>query len=604
MSEEDRSSAGESRVGIAGSEGVQVGNSNTQVNTYIDAYAAGRDSFVAGRDVAVVDNYSRQVLWPVYIGDIPREPLAFQPRTDLQDALYNYRGFNVFALIGMQGVGKTELAAAYARSRIADGWRMVAWIDASDSARLLNGLTEAATRLRLIEKSGDLTASATAVRHWLESDGERCLLVFDNATDLQTVRRLLPAGGNAQIIITSHLQAAGALGQAIPVDVFRGEEAVAFLSERTANGDLNGARELASQLGFLPLALTQAAAVIARQRLDYGTYLNRLQTLPVSRILAQGSGGFRGVAESVLLSMESAGASDDDSIHGAILDMMALLSTAGVSRSLLYAAGHDGMLRKSIDPDQVPVTVDTALAQLADSSLLTFNWDGSSVSGHRLVMRVVRELRAQQGSLIASGSALVRLLQDVADSLHPVWQNPSAARDLIEQIVALDEHVAPFRTADDSDLSRAFLSARGWVLWSLDELGDNPLRAIDYGKPLVADSERLFGVDHPNTLSMRNNLAYAYDAAGRFDQAIPLFELTVTEYERLLGSDNPGTLTTRNNLAGAYRAAGQVDQAIALYESTLADRERVLGTDDPGTLTTRNNLAHWTGETDGHAGPR
>lgn len=52
-----------------------------------------------------------------------------------------------------------------------------------------------------------------------------------------------------------------------------------------------------------------------------------------------------------------------------------------------------------------------------------------------------------------------------------------------------------------------------------------------------------------------------------------------------------GKLTSRNNLAGAYQAAGRVTEAIPLYEQTLFDRERVLGPDHPSTLGSRNNLA-------------
>ena len=81
----------------------------------------------------------------------------------------------------------------------------------------------------------------------------------------------------------------------------------------------------------------------------------------------------------------------------------------------------------------------------------------------------------------------------------------------------------------------------------------------------------MLGPDHPNTLTSRNNLAYAYQSAGQLDQAIPLFQATLTDFERVLGPDHPDTLNSRNDLAGAYQSAGQLDQAIPLYQATLTD---------------------------------
>ncbi len=45
--------------------------------------------------------------------------------------------------------------------------------------------------------------------------------------------------------------------------------------------------------------------------------------------------------------------------------------------------------------------------------------------------------------------------------------------------------------------------------------------------------------------------------AGRVAEAIPLHEQTLTASERVLGPDHPDTLTSRHNLAYAYQKAGQ-----------------------------------------------
>jgi tetratricopeptide (TPR) repeat protein len=68
--------------------------------------------------------------------------------------------------------------------------------------------------------------------------------------------------------------------------------------------------------------------------------------------------------------------------------------------------------------------------------------------------------------------------------------------------------------------------------------------------------EQVLGDTHPHTLAARNNLASAYQAAGRLAEAIPLFERTLADRERVLGETHPDTLAARNDLASAYKASG------------------------------------------------
>ncbi|WP_425296582.1 tetratricopeptide repeat protein [Nocardia abscessus] len=100
-------------------------------------------------------------------------------------------------------------------------------------------------------------------------------------------------------------------------------------------------------------------------------------------------------------------------------------------------------------------------------------------------------------------------------------------------------------------------------------------------------------------MTARNNLAHAYDSAGRTDEAISLYEQTLADRERILGPHHPNTLNSRNSLAHIYRAVGRTDEAISLYEQILADRERILGLDHPRTVVARDHLASLRGSDDG-----
>jgi hypothetical protein len=82
--------------------------------------------------------------------------------------------------------------------------------------------------------------------------------------------------------------------------------------------------------------------------------------------------------------------------------------------------------------------VDRALARLAGGPILTFSVDGSAISAHRLVMRMIRENLAAGLALIAICEAAARLLGGLAESLSESWREDRAAvRDLVEQIMAV-----------------------------------------------------------------------------------------------------------------------------------------------------------------------
>jgi tetratricopeptide (TPR) repeat protein len=92
---------------------------------------------------------------------------------------------------------------------------------------------------------------------------------------------------------------------------------------------------------------------------------------------------------------------------------------------------------------------------------------------------------------------------------------------------------------------------------------------------------RQLGGDHPATLRVTNNLAYAYRLVGRAAEAVPLHQETLKLQTAKLGPEHHETLASIYNLAWAYLAQGQLDQAAALFDESVRDAKRRWA-DDPG----------------------
>ena len=185
----------------------------------------------------------------VVVGDIPQEPPGFQPRAQLLAELDRAGGpvSVVYGANGMRGVGKTQLAAAYARDRRAAGWRLVAWVTAENPWSLMSGLVAVAEAMGVADRrTGRAAADAgLAVRQRLETDGSRCLVVFDGAEDPELLRPFIPATGEARILITSTRPSLADLDVNVGVDVFPPEEALTLLTRRTGLTDASGAAKVA-----------------------------------------------------------------------------------------------------------------------------------------------------------------------------------------------------------------------------------------------------------------------------------------------------------------------------------------------------------------------
>ena len=139
------------------------------------------------------------------------EPTALVARGDLLDELSRAHASGRIAVVsvltGTRGVGKTQLAAAYARSRVEQGWPVVAWIPAEAEDQIVSGLAELGDLRGLRQAETDSRTAARDTLRWLQHQTGPCLLVYDNAGDPDLIGRWMPSVGNVHVVLTATRQA-------------------------------------------------------------------------------------------------------------------------------------------------------------------------------------------------------------------------------------------------------------------------------------------------------------------------------------------------------------------------------------------------------------
>ncbi|MEU1402441.1 tetratricopeptide repeat protein [Streptomyces sp. NPDC005728] len=554
-------------------------------------------------------------------------------------------------LSGTGGVGKTQLAAHYARRR----WESAAvdllvWVSAGTRDAIVSAYARAA---RLVTGSGgdDPEEDSRDFLAWLASTDRRWLVVLDDLADPGDLNGLWPPRHPTGRVVVTTRRRDEALSRGgrrlVPVGLFTPEEAAAYLTARLGpdrDEPAEHIRALAEDLGHLPLALAQAAAYMADRGLDCAAYRVRFadrrrslaDVLPETGALPDDQR--RTVAVTWSLSIELADQLRPAGLARPLLQLASMLDSNGIPTAVLSSTPA----LEYLAAERTPGTSDSLAAQeavdeeaagdalhcLRRLNLIDLAADSPDpdVRVHSLIQRATRDQLAP--------AAVDQAAQVAADALLHVWPQVEQAMDsgvLRANTAALQTHAGPrlWQAGAHPLLFEAGLSlARTKLLVSAgsywkqlhaaarQHLGaDHPdtlttrariaqwrgaagdrTGAVAALEDLFADRVRVLGPDHPDTLFTRANIAMWRDAAGDRAGSVQAWQDLLADRLRVLGPDHPDTLATRANVAAKRGAAGDRAGAVQALKDLLADRIRVLGPDHPDTLATRATLAHWQGE--------
>jgi tetratricopeptide (TPR) repeat protein len=553
---------------------------------------------------------------------VPGSTIALVPGSEFAEGKQNWLGAS----------GKTQIAVMLTEEL----WRsgtvdMVVWISAASRSAVLSGYVEAWVAATGIEPVGTAESIAAQFVSWLAQTSRPWLIVLDDVPNVEELDGLWPEGPAGRLLITSAQSTVAASRRrtrVFPVGFFSVREALGCLTERLSvnPAQRQGAIDLIEALGREPLALAQAAAVIANSALacrDYRDYfVRRRQQIGVAAgevpsaasvtwTLSLGQAEQLLPGQSVRLMLVLLALLDGHGIPGVIF------STEPVSS---YLGGPAGGFGAPADPKPAW----DALLVIERAGLISINRADAppTIQMSPVVQAAIR--------LAAPAAFHDRAARTAANALLAAWPDdelhPWTAATLRANAGSLQSAATDILWADGCDplllragqsLDRARLAGPAVEYWRELAVGcDNKLppghpdalvvasqlagaylaagygaEAVAWYQRVLAERSRELAPGHPAVIAARVNLADALIAAGEPVGAVSALHRAAAESEQFRGAGHPDTLAVREELARAHAAAGDAPAAIRLLAQTLADRERAQGPRDLHTMTIRDQLA-------------
>jgi tetratricopeptide (TPR) repeat protein len=500
----------------------------------------------------------------------------FTGRQKLMDALriklcevapkqWNHR----VALYGLAGIGKTQIALEYVYAQQAN-YKQLFWINGFDEATFFSGFQEIAKWTSCVSEYRNLKPAQTAERvlHWL-NQREDWLLVIDNLDDMNVIAGRLPYASPKRhtLITTRHSHCHHIPAQGLEVGVLDTNDAIDLLllrskGERGSPTEKETAEcaEVVAELGYLPLAIEQAAAFIREGSKDLYMFLpsyRKNRQFYHSRVSEGNLHYYRqSITTTWRLCLQALEKTNSDAIN--LVKLLSFLN-------------HDGILVDFLDAGKDALSADLrviivnkirfyeAVAALEKFSLIRRQGsgsDGERLTIHRLVQSVIKDEMSQE-LLSTMGECVIRL----CDVAFPPWHNWDHAL-LLQSRRYVGQVLLPLLIIHQPQ-SNAFVDLLLRVGIFLREEGKYQ-EASELVEKALEVLNRTRGTDHPETLTAMADLASTYWNQGRWNAAEKLQETVLEARTRVLGTDHPDTAIAMASLASTYRSQGRWDEAVKL----------------------------------------
>ncbi|KZP28368.1 TPR-like protein [Athelia psychrophila] len=537
-----------------------------------------------------------------------------------------------YAVWGMPGLGKSQLALKYANTSFRAGRHThIIWISATTVEKANQGLAGVLDLLQHPDRHHpDQAARITAARRCLEHSEQhgflKWLIIFDDVTvaTVPFLRESLPRqNSHGSILFTTRTAdiaqvITSVAGEQHPVHRLNAlslEQSTALLLTRAgihsrASADLDSAKNFARRIGCLPLALEQAGSYMKQNGL---TGAGQLETLYDQRGLEEtlkanselkvigwnnnlSSYQEQSVLTTFAVQFQRLGEIDPNFLR--LLKVLAFFDPESIPLDIVAL----GAGRLNTDADVASEVVSgefrhllglicsetwlrRALRHFEDLSLAQPHYDKKiSLHIHDLIKLVLQqstpaEHLREDSHFVFAGTLLCKAFQTIGD--------PSSPRSWTEHEMFVPHLMAFLKHTGTPATELLVMSGQvAWYFYQRGRYGE----AEALCRQALAGLEQELGTDHPDTLRAANTLAAVYFRQGRHGQAEAMYQRVLAGREQL-GADHRDTLQTVNDLAALYAMQGNYKEAEPFYQRALAGLEQQVCADHPDTLKTVNNLA-------------
>ncbi|KAL4752451.1 hypothetical protein BDW72DRAFT_171301 [Aspergillus terricola var. indicus] len=497
------------------------------------------------------------------------------------------------AICGLGGVGKTQIALETAYRMRERDFDSIFWVPCTSHESVEQAYMSIAQKLG-IHGVKATEAKSKVKAHLSQKEAGKWLLIFDNADSMDMWSRSTGAGSTPLadylpqheqghiLFTTRNRKVAVLLASANVIHVSEPDPQAAVrileksLIDRTLldDGGEAVALELLEQLAFLPLAITQAAAYINENSIDFSDYIELLQDQEseVIDLLSEDFGDDwryneiqNPVATTWLISFQQV--QQLNQLAADYLLFMACINPRDIPKSLLPEAVSK---KKTTD----------AVGLLKAFSFI--NEQGGRLSLHRLVHLSTRNwLRTQSRFRQQLSTTACRF-----DEVFPThtYTNRAIWREYLPHVLSLISEVG-FSKEEHLSLVRR-------VGWCLNADGRFNEAALLFENILEIQRSLHGETDLETTVRAMGNLALVYCYQGRWTEAEKLQTPVLEVRNQELGPDHPMTLETMNNMALAYEGLGKYKEAEEIWAQLLETDKRMQGPEHPLTINSMHNLTN------------